>query len=88
MWDSGFSPWARCSMGGGEDLGLSASSLDGGFGLIPFTYVVVGSVTVEKEVLVDSGEHTLVSEESGKKWQIEMTFKRSKNKKKKKEESV
>lgn len=51
------------SFGGGEDLGLSASSLDGGLGLTPFTYVVVGRVTVEKEVLVTSGERTLVSEE-------------------------
>lgn len=51
------------SLGGGEDLGLSASSLDGGLGLTPFTYVVVGRVTVEKEVLATSGVQTLVSEE-------------------------
>lgn len=35
--------------------------MEGGFGLTPFTYVVEGRVTVEKAVLVDSGEQTLVS---------------------------
>lgn len=43
-------------------MGLRVSSLEGGFGLTPFTYVLVGRVTVEKAVLVDSGERTLVSE--------------------------
>lgn len=42
-------------------MGLRGSSLDGGLGLTPFTYVVVGRVTVEKAVFVDSGEQTLVS---------------------------
>lgn len=46
----------------GEDLGLSASSLDGGLGLTPFTYAVVDRVPAEKAVLVDSGERILVSE--------------------------
>lgn len=58
---SGFSAWVRASLGGGEDLGLRGSSLDGGLGLTPFTYVVVGRVTVENTVFVDCGEQTLVS---------------------------
>ncbi len=57
----------RGSLVGGEDLGLRASSLDGGFGLTPFTKVVVGRVTVEKAVLVDSGEQTFVSLETRRK---------------------
>lgn len=59
----------RGSSGGGEDLSLSGSSLDGGFGLTPFTYVVVGRVTVEKAVLVDSGDGTFVSEKISRKHQ-------------------
>lgn len=50
-------------------MGLSASSLDGGFGLTPFTYVVVGRVILEKAVVVDSGEQTLVSEKISRKYQ-------------------
>ena len=64
---SGFTAWVRGSLCGGEDLGLSASSLDGGLGLTPFTYAVVGRVTVEKEGWVNSGEHSLVSAEPRRK---------------------
>lgn len=44
-------------------MGLRASSLEGGFGLTPLTYVVVGKVTVENAALVDTGVQTLVSAE-------------------------
>lgn len=61
---SGFSVGGRSSICAGEDLGLSASSLEGGFGLTPFTYVVEGRVAVEKGAVVDTGELTLVSEKT------------------------
>lgn len=60
-WHSGFCAWARTSRGGVEDLGLRASSLEGGFGLTPLIKVVEGRVMVEKAVSV--GEQTFVSEE-------------------------
>lgn len=80
----------RGSLGGGEGLGLRGSSLDGGLGLTaftpftPFTYEVVGRVTVEKAVLVDSGEQTLVSDDISEKRLIQEERKRKSKSHKKK----